>query len=134
MVYVTFKAVLVTSDCFHTTETSGLLTTTVKASVTVGDEVTLIIRLQDIHDSMMNYPVGIIRQDVDDSHFRLKDDFALILRCVKSSVNDGLAYSFRIFHRVQFKTLNLFLLSFAIFCMKRSNVEVFFCYKRRPNI
>lgn len=79
MMYVAFQAILVTPDCFHTAEASSLLTTTVKASVTVGDEVTLIIRLQDIHDSMMNYSVGIERQNVDDSLFRLKDDFAVIL-------------------------------------------------------
>lgn len=79
MMYVAFQAILVTPDCFHTAEASSLLTTTVKASVTVGDEVTLIIRLQDIHDSMMNYSVGIIWQDIDNPHFRFKDDFAVIL-------------------------------------------------------
>lgn len=109
MVYVAFKAVLVPPYGFHAAEASRLLTATVKTGVAVGYEVTLIVGLENIHDCMMDYPVGIERQNVDDSLFRLKDDFAVILRCVESAVDDGLACPLQTLRRVQLETLNLFL-------------------------
>lgn len=109
MVYVAFKAVLVPPYGFHAAETSPLLTAAVKTGVAVGDEVTLIVRFQDIHDCVMHYPVGIERQNVDDSLFRLKDDFAVILRCVESAVDDGLSCPLQTLRRVQLEALNLFL-------------------------
>ena len=109
MVYVAFKAVLVPPYGFHAAETSPLLTTTVKTGVTVGNEVTLIVRLQNIDDCMMNYSVGIERQNVDDSLFRLKDYFAVILRCMESAVDDGLACPLQTLCRGQLEALNLFL-------------------------
>lgn len=109
MVYVAFKAVFIPPYSFHAAEASCLLTATVKASVAVGDEVTLVVRLQNIHDCMMNYSVGIERQNVDDSLFRLKYDFAVIFRCVKSAVDDGLACPLQTLRRIQLEVLNLFL-------------------------
>ena len=106
---VAFQTILVTPDSFHTAEASSLLPTTIKTGVAVGDEVTLIVRLQNIDDCMMNYSVGIERQNVDDSLFRLKDYFAVILRCMESAVDDGLACPLQTLCRGQLEALNLFL-------------------------
>lgn len=126
MVYVAFKAELVSSYRFHASEAPGLLAPAVKASVTVGDEITLITRLQNVHDCVMDYSVGIEWKNVDDPFLRFKDGFALVFRCVESPVNHKLSCFFKPLGWVQFKTLHLLLPRLAFLRGEIRKVKVVF--------
>ena len=79
MVYVALHAVFVPPDEFHAPLHRSLLPATVKAGIAVRYEIPFVIRLEDVYDGVMHYPVRAERQYVYRPFLRLEDNLAPIL-------------------------------------------------------